>query len=87
MMSLMPSGMPSIGDKGRPSRQRAVERVGGNARRGDVVADEGADGRLEFLQTVQAAFEKCAGRVAAGGKTSRGGEERHRLRQRHRFSP
>jgi hypothetical protein len=26
MMSLMPSGMPSIGDNGRPSRQRAAER-------------------------------------------------------------
>src|SRR5205814_569502 len=25
-MSLMPSGMPSIGDNGRPSRQRAAER-------------------------------------------------------------
>src|SRR5205814_4430629 len=26
MMSLMPSGIPSIGDKGRPARQRAAER-------------------------------------------------------------
>src|ERR1051325_9851559 len=26
IMSLMPSGMPSIGDKGRPARQRAAER-------------------------------------------------------------
>ena len=61
--------------------------VGSDARRLDVVADKGADGRLEFRQTVKAAFEKRAGRVAAGGKISSGGKERHQLRQHHRFSP
>jgi hypothetical protein len=67
-----------------PAGRRAV---GGGASGGDIVADERSDGGFELLDMRKAAFEKLARRVIAGGKIRSGGEEWHRLRQRHRVTP
>jgi hypothetical protein len=86
MMSLMPSGMPSIGDNGRPPRQRPAERSAA-ARGGDIVADESTDGRFERLQASETAFKKVARRVAAGPEIRSDGKEWKRLWDCHCSTP
>ena len=48
MMSLIAIGMPSIGDSGLPSRQRAVEASAAAIAPSSFNRDEGADGRIEL---------------------------------------
>jgi hypothetical protein len=83
---MMPSGMPSIGDDGRPSRQRAVERSVAAPAAG-ISWQTNAPRQVRTPRHAKAEFEKFARRLFAGGKIRSGGKEWHRLRQRHRVTP
>ena len=74
MMSLMPIGMPSIGERGLPSRQRAVDWSAATPRALQVEMHEGADLRLERSQVGEAAFEKIA-RAVGAAREARGRRE------------
>ena len=71
MMSLIPIGMPSIGESGLPARQRSVERSAAVLRGGKIERDEGADLRLPGVEVGDAALEKFARRVFAAGEIRR----------------
>ena len=58
MMSLIPIGMPSIGESGLPARQRFVERSAAVLRGVEVERDEGADLRLPGVELGDAALEE-----------------------------
>ena len=68
MMSLMPTGMPSILDSGRPCAPARRGPVGGRARAGEVEIDEGADLGFERREIGKAAFKKIAWGVGAARK-------------------
>ena len=74
MMSLMPTGMPSIGESGLPARQRAVDSSAAARAAIEAEVDEGADLGLERREIGEAAFEEIARRVGAAGKARRRGE-------------
>ena len=74
MMSLMAIGMPSIGDSGLPSRQRAVEASAAAIAPSWFKRDEGADGRIELDDALEAFVEVGARRGLARAQI---GRQRH----------
>ena len=77
MMSLMPTGMPSIGESGLPARQRSVERVGGRARahRDRRATKAPTFGSQRVDRRRGSASRKCARRVAAPAAKASGGSQ------------
>ena len=69
MMSLMPTGMPSIGDSGLPARQRALDASAWRLSACRVEMDEGADVCLARRNRRKAALEELARRVGARRKS------------------
>jgi hypothetical protein len=82
-MSLMPSGIPSIGDNGRPARQRSADRSAAERAAAMSLADKRTDSRFEFLDAGETALKQIARRVLAGPKIGFGGDERDGLRCCH----
>ena len=68
MMSLMPIGMPSIGESGLPLAPARGRRSAACAGRLEVEGDEGADLRLPGLERGEAALEEIARRILAAGE-------------------
>ena len=59
-MSLIPTGMPSMGDKVAPAFQRAVDASAAARGRRDVQGHKGADGDVA-ANDLKAAFRKARG--------------------------
>ena len=68
MMSLMPTGMPSIGESGLPSRQRCVDCAAASRAAATFSVTKAPTSRLKPLDGREAALQIGARRVAAGAE-------------------